>query len=108
MDCFRLRSLSFGGHVVALLLAMTMKTRFHHPAAQNAPGCCIVVALESLRAQGRPGADCTHGPRATKKHGGRTTGETGATPAFPARVVYGLSRALLGVPGFLATVPPGS
>ena len=40
------------------------------------------------RAQGKPGADRTHGPRAMgRKLGGRTTGVTGNTPAFRARWV---------------------
>jgi hypothetical protein len=40
--------------------------------------------LLEKRAQGKPGADCTHGSRA-KKARGRTTGVTGNIPAFPAR-----------------------
>ena len=55
---------------------------------------CFVRALlfvgPSLeqRAQGKPGADRTHGPRAMgRKLGGRTTGVTGYNPAFPARWV---------------------
>jgi hypothetical protein len=43
------------------------------------------------------------GPVQQKKHGGRATGSTGH-PAFPCAMVYGLSRALPGVPGILATV----
>jgi hypothetical protein len=38
-----------------------------------------------------------------RKHGGRTTGSTGNTPAFPAQWFYGL-YALPGVPGFVAPV----
>ncbi len=38
-----------------------------------------------------------------KKHGGRTTGSTGITPAFPARRLYGLLRTL---PGDRAFLPP--
>jgi hypothetical protein len=52
------------------------------------------------RAQGKPGADHTHGPRANKKHGGRTTGEpeqrrlslrSGFTAYFALSQVTGLS-----------------
>jgi hypothetical protein len=42
------------------------------------------------RAQGRPGADRTHGPRAKKMHGAGTTGTSRINPAFPARWLYGL------------------
>ncbi|PWI22678.1 hypothetical protein DEX24_16765, partial [Kurthia sibirica] len=53
------------------------------------------------RAQGKPGADRTHGPRAMgRKLGGRTTGVTGNNPAFPARWVtayFVLSPARLGL-----------
>src|ERR1700761_8128553 len=41
------------------------------------------------RAQGRPGADRTHGPRATKKHAAEPQ-VTAEQPAFPARWLYGL------------------
>ena len=55
----------------------------------------------SQRAQGKPGADRTHGPRAMgRKLGGRTTGVTGNNPAFPARWVtayFVLSPARLGL-----------
>ena len=48
------------------------------------------------RAQGKPGADRTHGPRAKdRKHGGRTTGVTGYS-GFPCAMGYGLLRALPG------------
>ena len=41
-----------------------------------------------------------------KKHGGRTTGSTGITPAFPAQW-FTAYTALSPVTGFLATVAPG-
>lgn len=39
--------------------------------------CVSFTHLVGQRAQGKPGADCTHGSRAIKKHGIRTTGSTG-------------------------------
>ncbi|MHC2439656.1 hypothetical protein ACVMB0_007031 [Bradyrhizobium sp. USDA 4451] len=52
------------------------------------PSFACRFALSLKRAQGKPGADRTHGPRAMgRKHGGRTTGVTGNNPAFPARWV---------------------
>jgi hypothetical protein len=75
-----------------------------HSRGTNAPGCCIVIAPRSARAQGRPGAACTRSlvciVESTRV---RTTGSTGH-PAFPCAMVYGLSRALPGVPGSFATV----
>ena len=69
------------------------------------PRFASCLALISKRAQGKPGADRTHGPRAKgRKHGGRTTGVTGNNPAFPARWVtayFVLSPARL---GFVVTV----
>jgi hypothetical protein len=41
------------------------------------------------RALGRPGADRTHGPRATRKHAAEPQ-VTAEHPAFPARWLYGL------------------
>ncbi len=75
-----------------------------------AAGFCPSFAFSSpskiRRAQGMPGAD-TH-PRVlrAKRRKERTQVVTGTpnSPAFPARVVYGLWRALPGVPGFLVPV----
>src|ERR1700742_2677867 len=54
------------------------------------------------RAQGKPGAGCTRGPRATKSTGvGPQVNRS--IPAFPARWCYGLLRAL---PGDRAFLPP--
>jgi hypothetical protein len=44
-------------------------------AARRARALHDVRPLSRQRAQGKPGADCTHGPRAVKKARGRTTGE---------------------------------
>ena len=68
---------------------------------QSSELCSSFRPLLKQRAQGKPGADRTHGPRAKgKKLGGRTTGVTGNTPAFPARWVtayFVLSPARLGL-----------
>lgn len=70
-------------------------------AASSARSFALQSALLSQRAQGKPGADRTHGPRAMgRKLGGRTTGVTGNNPAFPARWVtayFVLSPARLGL-----------
>jgi hypothetical protein len=53
-----------------------------------------------------PGARCTRGP-VCKMHAKMRTRAyrfSGGNPAFPARMVLRLIRALLGVPGLLATV----
>ena len=51
-----------------------------------------------------PGAGRTHGPPAAKKAGGSHHRFSRDIPAFPARWLYGVYRALPGAPGFLATV----
>ena len=59
----------------------------------------LLAPLLEQRAQGKPGADRTHGSRVVKNAGGRTTGVTGNNPAFPARWVtayFVLSPARLG------------
>src|SRR5882672_12294587 len=43
------------------------------------PSCWKNAALEIKRAQGRPGAHRTHGPRAEKNARGRTTGTGGSS-----------------------------
>src|SRR6516165_11626079 len=59
------------------------------------------------RAQGRPGAGWHPWSACSKKARGRTTGSAGAT-GLPCTMVLRLIRALLGEPGFLATVISGS
>jgi hypothetical protein len=58
------------------------------------------------RAQGRPGADRTHGPRAEKKHAAEPQVQADH-PAFPARWLYGL-YVIFPVTGLVATVACGS
>src|SRR4051812_44731760 len=58
------------------------------------------------RAQGRPGARCTRGLvcNCAQKTRTRAYRFSGNTPAFPAQWLYGLSRALPGEPGLVATI----
>jgi hypothetical protein len=44
------------------------------PRGSDVPELCQRSALDRRRAQGRPGAGRTHGPRANKMHGAGTTG----------------------------------
>jgi hypothetical protein len=67
------------------------------------------VPSNSWRAQGKPDAGCTRGlvcsVESTRVRNHRLNR---SDPAFPAQWFYGLSRALPGVPGFLATIDGGS
>src|SRR5437868_1627603 len=62
-----------------------------------------VPSSNSERARGMPDAGRTHGPPAAKKQAAVTTGSAGTT-GIPRATVLRLYRALLGAPGFLATV----
>jgi hypothetical protein len=53
------------------------------------PSDAAASALKGKRAQGRPGASRTHGPRAAKKHAAEPQVRA-EHPAFPARWCYGL------------------
>ena len=64
MDCFRLRSSSYGGQVVASLLAMTsppFRTHLRDPTAHFAWVVLVSSRLEKQRARGMPDARCTRG-----------------------------------------------
>src|SRR4051812_9486821 len=54
-----------------------------------APELCKQTALQNRRGRRRPGADRTHGPRATRKHAAEPQVRA-EHPAFPARRRYGL------------------
>ena len=75
---------------------------------RGSPELCFTLhPLSKRRAQGRPGAG--RHPRSTvlnvcTRNAQRHTGEAGNNPAFPARWVYGLCRALLGDEFVLVTV----
>jgi hypothetical protein len=73
-------------------------------AAHITPELCGGIALrERGRREDRAPAG-THGPRATKKARGRTTGSAEITRPSLRNGFNGLLRALPGEPGFLATV----
>src|SRR5882672_10922753 len=66
--------------------------------------CINFTLLDKRRAQGKPGADCTRGRAqecTSRPQGNRIN------PAFPARMGYGLLRALPGVTSSLAPVALG-
>jgi hypothetical protein len=63
LDCFRRRPLGYGGHVASLAVTATWILVL---AAECARALHDVTLFKNERAQGRPGADRTHGPRATK------------------------------------------
>jgi hypothetical protein len=71
------------------------RTRHIIPAACFARVMHAIRALMMMRAQGRPGADRTHGPRAAKSTRQNHRYEPDH-PAFPARVALRLIRDLLG------------
>ena len=63
------------------------------------------VAPSKQRAQGMPGAGRTRRPCGLKRKDAHKSVQVGRNdPALPAQWLYGLLRALLGVPGFLAPV----
>jgi hypothetical protein len=67
---------------------------------QNCPSDVQSVSLHQLegagKTEGRPGVGLAHGPPATKKAGGSHHRFGRNNPAFPARMVLRLIRALLG------------
>ena len=67
-------------------------------AARMHPSFVGMLALESQRAQGRPGARCTRGLvcKLVKERRTRAYRFSGSTPAFPAQWFDGLLRALPG------------
>jgi hypothetical protein len=54
------------------------------------PSDASVSSLFEERAQGMPGAGCTHGPPATKKSRRQSPQVSQINPAFPAQWLYGL------------------
>src|SRR5438477_11426649 len=69
----------------------------------DAPEFCSIVRPRDRRAQGRPGARRTRGPRAIKKHGAGTADEGGIIRPSLRSGLRLTSRSLRG-PGFLAPV----
>ena len=79
-----------------------MRARAIILAARHARALHDIRALMKQRAQGKPGADRTRGPRATRSTGvGPQVNRSNA--GFPCAMVYGLLRALPGDRAFLAT-----
>ena len=78
-------------------------TRPRARGAYRVRAIAFVSPSKQKRAQGRPGAHRTHGPRATKARG-RTTG-TGGSSGLPCAMVLRLIRALSGDHAWL---PPSS
>ena len=65
----------------------------------------FIPALSELRAQGMPGARCARGLVCNGSGRAHTSIQvTPESPGIPHAMVYGLYRALPGVPGFLVTV----
>src|SRR3984885_7882923 len=70
-----------------------------------ARGVHLFPALSELRAQGMPGVRCARGLVCNGSGRAHTSIQvTPESPGIPHAMVYGLSRALPGVPGFLVTV----
>ena len=110
LDCFRLRSLSFGGHVVASLLAMTIDTRLRIPATEIRPSDSSSMSLPSRRAQGMPGVLRTRSlvcrMKEAYEHSHHRFAEI--TPALPAQWLYGCSVISPVSRAFLPPSPAGS
>jgi hypothetical protein len=67
--------------------------------------CSFISAPSKSRAQGMPGARCARGLVCKMVEKAHTSIQvTPESPGIPHAMVYGLSRALPGVPGFLVTV----
>jgi hypothetical protein len=97
LDCFRLRSLSYGGHVASL--AMT-RTRVRIPAARKARALRQRSPSREMRGRREHRMHQSH-PR--QKHA-KGTPQVRRKHRHSLRNGLRLIRALLGVPGLLATV----
>src|ERR1700682_262727 len=98
MDCFRLRSLSYGGQVVATLLAMTVSNSKHAFSSRGVKRPSRSRNIRPGKSEGEGKAGCPLHPQTVcigSKHTVVTTG-TPEQPAFPAQWFYGLLRALPG------------
>jgi hypothetical protein len=120
MDCFRLRSVSYGGQVVA---RAPLRKRFAFVAGNDVEKSeydsafsrrdTPEVLQETLPSENRGrredrvrAAPAVSRAKCTQQKRTRAYRFSGNTPAFPAQWFYGLYRALPGVPGFLATIAP--
>jgi len=92
LDRFRRRPSGYGGQVVAVA---PRDDTFPHPRGAFRVRALRDEALRNERAQGRPGVGLAHGPPAEKSR--RQSPQVWPKlPAFPARWIYGLLRALPG------------
>jgi hypothetical protein len=106
MDCFRLRSLSYGGQVASL--AMTKKHAFAISRLDTPEVCQKRPALYKQRAQGMPGARCTRGLVCNVHRRVRTRAYRAAESIrHSLRNGFTAYSALSPVNGFLATVAGG-
>ena len=108
MDCFRLRSLSYGGQVA--WLAMTAPTHMPKiPAARIAPEACLNSAPFKQRARGNAGCPVHPQPRVrwgSEKCTRVISGRTGNHPASPHAMVLTASFVISPAIGSFATVAP--
>jgi hypothetical protein len=106
LDCFRLRSLSYGGHVVADAPRNDVDRYESAFSRRESPEFCIY--LSPPEGAGNAGRAM---PRSlackNKKHTSIVTTVTSGSPDIPRAMVYGLSRALPGEPRSVATVAGG-
>ena len=75
-----------------------------HSRGAIASGLCKNLVPLHEEGQGMPGAGRTRRPRGLKRKVPTSRQVKPTRPAFPAQRLYGLLRALLGVPGLLAPV----
>ncbi len=76
---------------------------YPHSRGAFSPELCEIRVPPEKRARGMPGDGLTHGPPATKNRR-QSPGVKPDHPTFPAQWFYSLFRALLGVPGLIASV----
>src|SRR6185369_8089311 len=85
---------------------MTWGHRCSFPRLDFRPGLQLRLSLFAKRAQGKPGAECTRSPGATKESPPVSPLRVQPViPAFPARWCYGFLRALPGERRLLSPLP---
>jgi hypothetical protein len=109
MDCFRLRSSSYGGQVAAF--AMTWLTLNTTPRSRGAKRPKFENDFSApLEMEGAGNAGCALHPRSRVQESGETHTSiqgSGEHPTFPAQWFYGLCRALPGDEFLFASVTGG-
>ena len=90
---------------IAVPSDLNINSHNHSRGAISRPGDASNVAPSKQRAQGMPGAGRTRRPCGLKRKDAHKSVQVGRNdPALPAQWLYGLLRALLGVPGLIAPV----